>query len=352
MAVDLILESALKCLKLADKANGIFQFEICILKFVMNQYPFPADDRYYSYGRYLRDRFQARVYRVSLDAGFTCPTRDGTKGLGGCLYCNNDSFAPQRLESLPSISAQIQNGISQARRFHKAQKFLGYFQSFSNTYAPVKKLEKLYREALAFPDVVGLCIGTRPDCISEEILELLAKLNREKYISIEFGIESVYDKTLQWANRGHDFAQTREAIQAAKSHGLHVAGHLILGFPTETRAEILATPTVLNELSLDAVKIHHLHIVKNTPLAKIYAEHPFPVFTADEWIGLTADFLERLRPEMAIQRLCGEAKSGTLIAPVWNLSKNEVINGIRNELERRGTWQGSLINTNISEKSA
>jgi len=318
----------------------------------MNSNYFPIDDRYYRYSRYLHERFQARVYRISLDAGFTCPTRDGTKGLGGCLYCNNDSFAPQRLESLPSVSEQIQKGMATARRFHKAQKFLGYFQSFSNTYAPVEKLEKLYREALEFPEVAGLCIGTRPDCISEEILELLAQLNREIYISIEFGIESVYDKTLEWAHRGHDFLQTREAIKAAQAGGLHVAGHLILGFPTETRAEILATPAVLNEIGLDALKIHHLHIVRNTPLAKIYAEHPFPVFTADEWIGLTADFLEHLRPEMAIQRLCGEAKSGTLIAPVWHLSKNEVINGIRNELERRGTWQGSLINTNISAKSA
>lgn len=310
--------------------------------------PFPPDERYYHYSRYLRERFQARVYRISVDAGFTCPTRDGTKGTTGCLYCNNDSFAPQRAENLPTISEQIQKGITLMRRFHKAEKFLAYFQPFTNTYAPVEKLEKLYRSALAFPEVVGLCIGTRPDCVSEEILELLAQLNREKYVSIEFGIESIYDKTLEWARRGHDFAQTRKAIAAAKAHGLHVAGHLILGFPTETHDEILATPAILNELGIDALKIHHLHIVKNTLLAKVYAENPFLLFSETEWIVLATDFLERLRPEIAIQRLCGEAKPGTLIAPQWNLSKNEIITGIRNELTRRGTWQGFLVGKNES----
>jgi len=192
--------------------------------------PFPLDERYYRYGRYLRERFQTRVYRITLDAGFTCPTRDGTKGTTGCLYCNNESFAPKRAEELPSLSDQIQKGIASARRFHQADKFLAYFQPFTNTYAPVAKLERLYREALAFSEIVGICIGTRPDCVSEEILQLLEHLNHETYISIEFGIESVYDKTLDWAQRGHDFAQTRWAIQAAKAHGLHVAGHLILGF--------------------------------------------------------------------------------------------------------------------------
>ena len=305
--------------------------------------PFPLDERYYRYGRYLRERFQTRVYRITLDAGFTCPTRDGTKGTTGCLYCNNESFAPKRAEELPSLSDQIQKGIASARRFHQADKFLAYFQPFTNTYAPVAKLERLYREALAFSEIVGICIGTRPDCVSEEILQLLEHLNHETYISIEFGIESVYDKTLDWAHRGHDFAQTRWAIQAAKAHGLHVAGHLILGFPTETRAEILATPGVLNDLGIDALKIHHLHVVKNTPLAKFYAENPFSLFTEKEWITLVVDFLERLHPEIVIQRLCGDAKPVTLIAPQWYLTKNEILAGIRDELARRGTYQGFFV---------
>ncbi|PIS27851.1 MAG: TIGR01212 family radical SAM protein [Candidatus Marinimicrobia bacterium CG08_land_8_20_14_0_20_45_22] len=308
--------------------------------------PFPVEEKYYHYSRYLHERFQTRVYRVSVDGGFTCPTRDGTKGFGGCLYCSNDSFAPKRTESLPSITDQVKNGMALIQRFHRAKKFLCYFQPYTNTYAPVEKLERLYREALSFPDVVGLCIGTRPDCVPEETLQLLENLNNDSYISIEFGIESIYDKTLQWVNRGHDFAQTCQAIHAAKAHGLHVSGHLILGFPTETSEEMLAMADVLNNLELDALKIHHLHVVKNTPLAKIYAEQPFRVFSESEWISLVADFLERLRPDICIQRLCGEAKAGTLVAPVWHLSKNEVIAGIRDELTRRGTWQGYLFNQN------
>jgi len=311
--------------------------------------PFPTEERYYRYSRYLRERFQARVYRIALDAGFTCPTRDGTKGSNGCLYCNNESFASKRAESLPTIGEQIQKGIALMWRFHKAEKFLAYFQPFTNTYAPVEKLEKLYQEALAFPEIVGICIGTRPDCVSEEIFQLLEQLNRETYISVELGIESVHDKTLEWARRGHDFAQTQKAITAAKVHDLHVAGHLILGFPTETRAEILATPAMLNDLGIDALKIHNLHIVRNSLLAEYYTQNPFPLFTEQEWIILMADFLERLRPEIVIQRLCGEAKPGTLIAPQWNISKNEIINDIRAELARRGTHQGFLVGRKASQ---
>ena len=312
--------------------------------------PFPIEEKYFHYSRYLHDRFQTRVYRVSIDAGFTCPTRDGSKGTNGCLYCSNDSFAPTRTESLPSISEQVKNGMTLIQHFHKAKKFLGYFQPFTNTYAPIEKLEKLYREALSFPDVVGLCIGTRPDCISEEVLQLLESLNRDSYISVEFGIESIYDKTLAWTKRGHTFELTRRAIQSTKAHGLHVSGHLILGFPTETPEEMLATVNVLNDLDLDALKIHHLHVVKNTPLAKIFAEQPFRVFSESEWIALVCDFLERLRPDISIQRLCGEAKTGTLIAPVWNLSKSEIIEGIQAELTRRGTHQGFLFHPAEPEK--
>lgn len=312
--------------------------------------PFPIEEKYFHYSRYLHDRFQTRVYRVSVDGGFTCPTRDGSKSVGGCLYCSNDSFAPTRIEILPSISDQVKNGMEMIQHFHKAKKFLCYFQPFTNTYAPVDKLEKLYREALAFPDVIGLCIGTRPDCVSEEILQLLENLNRDSYISVEFGIESVYDKTLAWTKRGHTFDVTRRAIQSAKDHGLHVSGHLILGFPTETPEEMLATVDVLNTLDIDALKIHHLHVVKTTPLAKIYAEQPFRVFSENEWITLVCDFLERLRPDISIQRLCGEARTGTLVAPVWNLSKSEIIEGILAELTRRSTHQGFLFSQIEPEK--
>lgn len=306
--------------------------------------PFPVEEKYYHYSRYLHDRFHTRVYRISIDAGFTCPTRDGSIGLTGCLYCSNDSFAPKRKETLPSISDQVKNGMEKIQRFHKAKKFLAYFQPYTNTYAPVDELEKYYREALSLPDIIGLCIGTRPDCVNEDVFRLLETLNRDFYTSVEFGIESVYQKTLEWAKRGHDFEKTKWAIREAKAHGLHVSGHLILGFPTETIEEMLHTADIINELELDAIKIHHLHIVRNTPLANIYEEKPFHVFSEDEWINLVCDFLERLRPDISIQRLCGEAKEGTLIAPLWIKTKSEIIEGIQNELERRNSYQGLLFN--------
>jgi len=307
-------------------------------------HPFPREERYYHYSRYLRERFNSRVYKISLDAGFTCPTRNGTISYGGCLYCNNNSFALKRKESIQPITQQIAEGVERLKKYRKAKKFLAYFQAFTNTYAPVEELEKLYNQALSFPDIVGLCIGTRPDCVDDEIFELLQDLNRESYVSIEFGIESVYDKTLKWVKRGHDFSKTKWAVNKSKEYGLHTSGHLIFGFPTESSEEILESAEIINNLGIDAIKIHHLHIVKNTQLAKLYKEKPFHVFTESEWIELVCDFLERLSPSISIQRLCSEAKQGTLIAPLWKLSKSEVIQGIQRELERRGSYQGFNLN--------
>lgn len=306
-------------------------------------YPFPKEERYYHYSRYLRERFNSRVYKISLDAGFTCPTRDGTIGYGGCLYCNNDSFALQRREPIPPISQQIVEGIETLKKYRKAKKFLAYFQAFTNTYAPVYELEKLYKQASSFPDIVGLCIGTRPDCINDEIFELLQDLNKKSYVSIEFGIESVYDKTLKWIKRGHDFSKTKWAIKKAEEYGLHTSVHLIFGFPTESAEEILDSAEIINNLGIDAIKIHHLHIIKKTQLAKLYKEKPFHVFSESEWIALVCDFLERLYPNISIQRLCGEAKQGTLIAPLWKLSKSEIIQGIQREFEKRGSYQGCKV---------
>ncbi|RKY54927.1 MAG: TIGR01212 family radical SAM protein [Candidatus Neomarinimicrobiota bacterium] len=307
-------------------------------------HPFPREERYYHYSRYLRERFNSRVYKISLDAGFTCPTRNGTISYGGCLYCNNNSFALKRKESILPITQQIAEGVERLKKYRKAKKFLAYFQAFTNTYAPVEELEKLYNQALSFPDIVGLCIGTRPDCVDDEIFELLQDLNRESYVSIEFGIESVYDKTLKWVKRGHDFSKIKWAVNKSKEYGLHTSGHLIFGFPTESSEEILESAEIINNLGIDAIKIHHLHIVKNTQLAKLYKEKPFHVFTESEWIELVCDFLERLSPSISIQRLCSEAKQGTLIAPLWKLSKSEVIQGIQRELERRGSYQGFNLN--------
>ncbi|MCD6441156.1 MAG: TIGR01212 family radical SAM protein [Candidatus Marinimicrobia bacterium] len=302
--------------------------------------PFPIEDRYYRYSKYLRQTFGGRVYRISLDAGFTCPTRDGRLGTGGCLYCNNASFSADRSRSLKPIKDQLAEGIDRAQKFRKAGKFLAYFQAYTNTYGSVKYLEKLYRSVLDVPNVVGILIGTRPDCINDDIFTLLKDLNQDTYVSVEYGIESVYDKTLGWAQRGHDFETTRRAIEQTYEHGLHVTGHIIFGFPTETRDEILQSAAILNNLELDALKIHHLHVVKQTVLADLFSQSPFPLFTEQEWIELVCDFLERLRPDIVIQRLVGDAKPGTLIAPKWKTGKAVLLSKIQMELASRGAFQG------------
>lgn len=302
--------------------------------------PFPPEDRYYCYSHYLKQTFGTRVYKISLDAGFSCPTRDGSISANGCLYCNNASFAPERRGRQPSVRQQMEAGIATARAKKRGQKFLAYFQAYTNTCAPTPKLARLYRAALDFPEVLGICIGTRPDCISQTTLALLQEISQNSYVSLELGLESVYDTTLEWAKRGHTMRDSIRAIQKVKKSGLHVAAHLILGFPTETRREMLDSTTILNKLPLDALKIHHLHVVKNTPLEKLYARRPFHTFSPDEWILLVSDFLERLRPDIVIQRLCGDARPGTLIAPQWQMPKIEIIRRIREELERRGSYQG------------
>jgi len=306
----------------------------------MSVFPFPVEDRYYRFSRYLRQRFGERVYRISLDAGFTCPTRDGKLGTGGCLYCNNSSFSRDRLKNLPPVKTQLIHGVEIARKRHKAAKFLAYFQAYTNTYDSVKNLENLYRSVLDVPDIVGIIIGTRPDCVDDNILALLNDIQQETYLSIEYGIESVYDKTLEWAQRGHSFEISRHIIEKTQSLNIHVGGHIIFGFPTETRDEILQSAAILNNLELDALKIHHLHVVKQTALADLFEQSPFPLFTEREWIELVCDFLERLRPDIVIQRLVGDAKPGTLIAPKWKMLKVELLRKIREELELRQSFQG------------
>jgi radical SAM protein (TIGR01212 family) len=310
----------------------------------MSAIPFPIEDRFYRYSTYLRQTFGERVYRIALDAGFTCPTRDGTLGTDGCLYCNNASFTAESRESLKPVREQLSAGIQHARKYRKANKFLAYFQAYTNTYAPNAQLEKLYRLVLDVPDVVGILIGTRPDCVDSQVLSLISDIKRQAYVSIEYGIESVYDKTLKWAQRRHNFATTQKAIAATKDLGIHVGGHIIFGFPTETRAEILESAEILNRLSLDALKIHHLQVIQGSQLAQLYQADPFPLYSESEWVNLVCDFLERLDPQIVIQRLVSDARAGTLIAPVWTNSKRIVLENIRRELARRETYQGFLVN--------
>ena len=299
-----------------------------------------ADFLYNPYGKFLQEKFGARVHKVSVHAGFTCPNRDGTVGRGGCTYCNIVSFTPENARPKYSVRDQIDSVVAFMKRRFDAKKFIIYFQPYSNTYAPVEHLERLYRDALTYPEVVGLSIGTRPDCIDDEKLQMLAELARETFVSLEYGIESVYDETLRIINRGHDFACTARAFRRTREFGLHVSGHTIIGFPNETEAQRLASAAVINELKPDVLKIHHLHVVKHTELARQYAAQPFHVYTFAEWKDFVIRYLERLSPEIIIERLYGEAPRDLLIAPRWHLTKGEILLRLEAEMRRRGTFQG------------
>ncbi|MDZ7359910.1 MAG: TIGR01212 family radical SAM protein [candidate division KSB1 bacterium] len=298
---------------------------------------------YNAYGKFLQEKFGTRVHKVSVHAGFTCPNRDGTVARGGCTYCNIVSFTPENARPKYSVRDQIDIGIAFLKKRFEAKKFIVYFQPYSNTYAPVEHLEALYRDALTHPEVVGLSIGTRPDCIDDEKLRMLADLSRETFVGLEYGIESVYDDTLRLINRGHDFACTAQAIRRTRKFGIQVTGHTILGFPNESEAQILASAKVINTLELDVLKIHNLHVVRHTELARQYAAQPFHVYSFAEWQDLVIRYLERLYPKIIIERLYGEAPRELLIAPNWNLSKAEIIQSLENEMRRRGTFQGRLV---------
>lgn len=299
-------------------------------------------ERYFAYGPYLQRKFGTRVYKVSIDAGFTCPNRDGKVAIGGCTYCNNDSFRAHGTAPTLSVSDQVSNGIEFLRRRFRAKKFIAYFQNYTNTYAPVEHLERLYHEALSHPDVIGLSIGTRPDCVEEEKLRLIEDLARRRYVTVEFGLESVHDRTLRAVNRGHDFAAWLEAIERSAGRGVHLATHVILGLPGETRAEMLQSARVVSSLPIDFIKIHHLHVVKGTRMAAEYRRQPFATFTFHEYAELLCDYLEILSPRICVQRLFGRAPEVMILAPKWNLSKDEVIRKLKQEMERRDCWQGKM----------
>lgn len=298
---------------------------------------------YNSYGRWLQQRFGERVHKISIHAGFTCPNRDGTVAMGGCTYCNIASFTPETTRPRTSIREQVATGIRFVRQRYGVKKFIAYFQPYTNTYADVVDLERMYREALNHPEVVGLAVGTRADCVNEEILQLLSDLARDYFVALEYGIESIYDETLRLVNRGHDFACVVDAFQRSRHRGLHLTGHIILGFPNETEEQWLAMPAAINRLGLDALKIHHLHIVRGTALARQFEANPFHVFDFPEWVDILIKFIERLDPSILIERLYGEAPVDLLIAPHWPLSKAEILHTIDREMRRRNTFQGKLV---------
>jgi radical SAM protein (TIGR01212 family) len=305
--------------------------------------------RYNAFNHVLKDKFGARVYKVSLRLDFTCPNRDGTVAVGGCVYCNNASHTPEAYRPRRSVSEQLRQGADAVRKRHRAQKFIAYFQSYTNTYDSASKLEKLYREALDFPGVVGLSISTRPDCVPGDVLDLLTDLSRETYLWLELGLESMHDRTLKWVNRGHGLREFVDAVEKCKARGLRICSHLIFGFPGESRDDMLASAPLLNRLGIDGIKLHNLHVIKNTALEKIYHARPFEIFSKDEYVALVADFLELLSPEIVIHRLTGETYRALTVLPEWTVDKIGVHNAITHKLVERDTWQGKLFSKNTNQ---
>ena len=311
------------------------------------EFPWKHEKRFNSYSEYFRREFGQRVQKVTLDAGFTCPNRDGTKGFGGCTYCNNDAFNPSYCKPEKSISLQIAEGVEFHKvRYRRAGNYLAYFQAYSNTYAPLSRLKDLYNEALSYPGVIGLVIGTRPDCIDEEKLEYFASLAEKYYIILEYGIESCYNRTLERINRQHSFEDSVEAIKKTAAMGIKTGAHLIFGLPGETREEMLAEAAVLSGLPLNNIKFHQLQIIRNTAMSLDYACDPgqFQFFTLEEYIDFIIRFIERLNPSFVIERFTGEAPPRFLAGPGWGSLRTDQLNTlIEKRLEELDTWQGRLF---------
>jgi radical SAM protein (TIGR01212 family) len=303
--------------------------------------PLPAgEERFRSYNRWLQEKFGQKVYKVIVDGGFTCPNRDGTVAVGGCAYCNNSSFRPPPAIKTDPIRDQVREGIEYIRKRFDAHKFIVYFQPFSNTYAETEYLRQLYSDAIDHPGVVGLAIGTRPDCVDEEKIRMIDGIAQRTFVSLEFGVESIYDETLRRVNRGHDYAAFLRAIDITRQSSIHIGTHVILGFPWETREQWLAMADEMSRVGVDALKIHNLHIVRGTALAAEYARQPFRVLEYEEYLDLLCDFIERLDPNIVIERMFGKAPLGLLVAPNWRRNKNDLMLGIKRKFEERDVRQG------------
>jgi len=295
---------------------------------------------YQLFSEHLKKRFGVRVHKVSVDAGFGCPNRAGGRTGPGCLFCDPDGSGAVGIERQSSVAEQIERGKAVMTRKYKAGKFMAYFQPFSNTLAPVHKLRTLYDQALAVDDVVGLAVGTRPDCLPPDVLDLLSEYHRNTYFWLELGLQSSHDRTLSWLQRGHDYAAFADAYSQAKARGLNICVHVIIGLHGESHEDMLATTDVLAALKVDGVKLHLLHVLNNTPLGQMYAEHKVKILEMDEYIERVVDVVERLPRETLIHRLTGDGPRDQLLAPLWSLKKWEVLNAIDAEFARRGSRQG------------
>jgi radical SAM protein (TIGR01212 family) len=298
------------------------------------------DLRINSYGHYLRRRFGCRVSKVNVDAGFTCPNRDGSKGVGGCIYCNNISFSPKDTLPIIPLEEQIRHGMEYHRRRLGSEKFIIYFQKYTNTYGSANLLADLYHRALDQPDVLGISVGTRPDALSGEALDLLTDIAQTNYVCLEIGLQSRDDAILARINRRHTLEEFVDAVQRAAGRNFDICAHLIYGFPGETAEAFLKTAELMASLPINSIKLHQLHAVEGTELAQMYRRGEFVPLTLPEYVAATADFLELLPGRVTIQRLYGSAPLNICVAPRWGLKNNQMWYEVINELRRRGTWQG------------
>ena len=304
-----------------------------------------SNKRYNDFSGYFRKKFDGRVQKISIDAGFTCPNRDGSRGTGGCSYCNNRTFSPAYCNLEKSVSTQLSEGIDFFSRKYSSMKYLAYFQSYSNTYAPVENLKSLYEEALKHPQVIGLVIATRPDCLTPEILDYLQRLAEKYYIMVEFGIESHKNSSLERINRGHTFEESVLALKETAQRKIHNCAHLILGLPGETNEDWLNQARIISELPVENLKLHQLQIHRDTRMYHEYLQNPeqFPMFTVEGYLELVVQYLELLNPEIVVERFVSEAPDVLLVAPRWGLKNFEFTAKLEKLLQERDTWQGRLF---------
>lgn len=302
--------------------------------------------RYKDFSGFMASRFPYKVQKISVNAGFTCPNRDGSKGYGGCTYCNNQSFNPAYCHTGKSVAQQVREGTAFFSRKYPNMKFLAYFQAYTNTYAELAALKRMYEEALDVEGVVGLVIGTRPDCMPDELLDYLEELNRRTFLLVEYGIESTDNETLERINRGHTFECTADAVERTAKRNIATGGHVILGLPGETRPQILAQAAAVSALPLTTLKLHQLQLVKGTRMAREYEEFPehFHLYDADEYVELVVDYVERLRPDIVLERFVSQSPKELLVAPDWGLKNYEFTEKVRKRLYERDTWQGKYYN--------
>jgi len=299
---------------------------------------------YKEFGDLLSKHFPYKVQKISINAGFTCPNRDGLKAVGGCTYCNNQSFSPGYGGKQRSVSDQLHDGIGFFSHKYPKMKYLAYFQSYTNTYDSIDKLTKLYEEALAYPEVVGLIIGTRPDCMPDDLLDYFEELSKRTFLIIEYGLESTLDSTLEFINRGHTHKESVESIEKTAARGIYTGAHLILGLPHESRDQILSHADIISKLPLTTVKLHQLQLIKGTVMAKQYRENPewFNLFQVDDYIDLCIEFSERLNPDFIIERFISQSPKQLLIAPDWGLKNFEFTAKVLKRFDERNTYQGRL----------